>query len=934
MSTEELDLATTLVLQMLTADRQSNSEIVAASNQVAAMLNSRSGHTYVDATDLARVVEAKCNVFVPNSSAIENTVGHVPWLPTRQLEIDWRYWDRYRRFLKEKRLLEPRVVDRLAEVTDDLLKRLEDPDRPGPWDRRGLLVGHVQSGKTANYIGLACKAADAGYRLIIILAGIHNSLRSQTQLRLDEGLVGYDTQKRPQGADRGPLLGVGRLLGENSFFPHVLTNSSETGDFSLKVASQMGVALGGDPVLLVVKKNATILRNVQRWATSVRGVLDDQTGRMVVPDIPLLLIDDEADYASVNTNKIYDAAGQLDDDLDPTRINGLIRKLLISFEKRALVGYTATPFANIYIPSEQSSDEFGPDLFPESFIINMEPPSNYLGPDRVFGLQADPDAGVDEVQALPLTREVDDHAGWVADRHKTDWIPGPLPRSLSGALKSFVLTCAIRALRESKPTHNSMLVHVTRFTAVQARVTEQISDELKAIQNELRYGSGSATETLLRDLEEIWLNDVLPTTADMRQSRAFPDEELLLPTWEEVRDRLLPEALKIEVRRINGTSHDALDYFESREQGLSVIAVGGDKLSRGLTLEGLTVSYLLRASKMYDTLMQMGRWFGYKPGYADLCRLYTTGDLLRWYRSIAVANEELRAQFDEMAANNATPREYGLRVMNSSDGLMITAATKMRSGVKMRVSYSASVVETISFYGDEGVVRGNLEATEEMLRTLGAPSTTGAPILWNDVGVEPILGILSTYVTHEDSRKVQGGLLRKYIESRVESGELSAWTVALISGGTGPACRVGEYSVKQTLRQWDPYQRLPVNDRDGQSPLTIRRLLSPKDEGLDLDKGQRSRALARTKERWEQQLSRAKQEPTIASGPAFRHERSKERGLLILYPLIPPSWADGSGVTLSIPIMGFGMSFPRSARDEGVEYTVNNVYWELEVEGT
>lgn len=193
------------------------------------------------------------------------------------------------------------------------------------------------------------------------------------------------------------------------------------------------------------------------------------------------------------------------------------------------------------------------------------------------------------------------------------------------------------------------------------------------------------------------------------------------PSWSQI-EAALPDAIAdIEVRKINGTAKDALDYAERGETGLKVIAIGGDKLSRGLTLEGLCVSYFLRASKMYDTLMQMGRWFGYRPGYLDLCRLYTTSDLEEWFEHITEAAEELREEFDLMAASGATPREYGLKVQ-SHPVLMVTSRLKMRAARSLMLSFSGQLMETVSLYRDPAILERNLEATRAFVRSLGRPA--------------------------------------------------------------------------------------------------------------------------------------------------------------------------------------------------------------------
>jgi hypothetical protein len=331
-----------------------------------------------------------------------------------------------------------------------------------------------------------------------------------------------------------------------------------------------------------------------------------------------------------------------------------------------------------------------------------------------------------------------------------------------------------------------MLVHVTRFNAVQAQVAEQLEDELATIVSRLRRGDGNHPKPLRGELENIWLNDFVVTSEALRKrgGRAL--------AWGEVSGHLVAAAEKIEIRRINGTVRDSLEYIEHAE-GLSVIAIGGEKLSRGLTLEGLSVSYYLRASRMYDTLMQMGRWFGYRPGYLDLCRLYTSEELIEWYRDIAAAHEELLMEFDHMAALGRTPGDFGLRVKEHPSGLMVTAAAKMRHGRHVQVSFSGTVEETVIFDETTGVVTQNVGAGADLIRKIDGTaqrSTMLGNYLWSDVDGSEIVEFLGSYVTHENAKKADAGVLRRYVESRFLDDELVAWTVALISSTTGAAASI------------------------------------------------------------------------------------------------------------------------------------------------
>jgi Z1 domain len=883
-----------------------------------------------DRERLIREVEAACNVYIPEAQFLEGRdEDHLDWLPDRRGEIEWRLWHRYQRYLEDEKGWTHRSAGRLGEVTDQILGRLENPRRPGRWDRRGMVVGQVQSGKTANYTALICKAADAEYKLVVVLAGIDDSLRSQTQLRLDEGFLGYDTQKRMDFDKTNTRLGVGLLPGIDFYHVNSLTSSAQKGDFKKQVADNANVIPGGaDPVLLVVKKNKKILDNLIDWATTVLQVVQHGETKPRVPHVPLLVIDDECDHASVNTRDTFDTrTGAFDPDTDPTAINGCIRRLLESFEQSAYIGYTATPFANIFIFKDAKTKEHGEDLFPRSFLVSLKEPSNYIGAAKVFGLVGDPKKNIEAVEPYPIIRTVKDADTWIPNNHRNGYhVPPTLPPTLREALLSFILVCAARAARGQQTEHNSMLVHVTRFNDVQQQVADSIGLELTFIKDLLDFGDTRGSKNLIDELKSLWDNDFFPTT------QAFVDDETLLPvSWDEVRSALRKAALKIEIKIINGTAKDALDYFGKRN-GISVVAIGGNKLSRGLTLEGLSVSYYLRTSRMYDTLLQMGRWFGYRPGYHDLCRLYTTAELQRWYKDITLANQELLLQFDEMALTGETPEDFGLRVRQSPDNLMVTAAAKMRTGTRMELSFSGSISETIIFSRDAAVIAGNFERTKQLTGLLQA-SAVRRPVnennnnfVWDNVDGHAVADFLDEFETHRGATKAQSRVMADYIRLRLQDDppELTSWTVALLSN-PGPKREV----VRGVKGGYTTRNKFPSNE-----PLTeayaIRRLVSPSDETIDLDQDEKAAALQRTQILWERGETRSRSDtpPDVPNGPSIRRARPRERGLLLIYLLDPANaeFDDGSD-----PIVGIAASFPYSEKAEAVEYVINNVYWEQEL---
>lgn len=898
-----------------------------------------------ESLDRSAVIEElirRFSMWIGRDGTLKSDAGHIAWLDAARKK-DWRLWRRYREWLERDLPID--AIDALDRSTDGILGLLEDPRREGDWDRRGLVVGHVQSGKTGNYTGLICKAADAGYKIIIVLAGLHNNLRAQTQMRLDEGFLGYATA--PLVGDTAPI-GVGEIDADPNLRPNYVTNRTNNGDFSNAIARNLGISPEQRPWLFVVKKNKTVLTRLLAWVRShVADAKDQETGRKLVTRLPLLLLDDEADHASVDTGEqIFDEQGKPDEDHSPTEINKLIRRLLHTFTRSAYVGYTATPFANIFIHERGITRDEGPDLFPSAFIVNLAAPSTYVGPARIFGLRSTNG----REGGLPLVRVVADHqdatgtGGWMPQGHKSSHsppavTPDGMPASLRRAILSFLLACAARTVRGQGSRHCSMLIHVTRFNAVQKEVHRQVADVMRGITQRLQRRINSAR--LLDDLRTLWVEDFVPATEAVLES--VEDPSIRPVSWEQVLEVLPDVVSDVDVRMINGTAKDALDYVDNAAKGLKVIAIGGDKLARGLTLEGLCTSYFLRASRMYDTLMQMGRWFGYRPGYLDLCRLYTTSDLVDWFGHIADASEELREEFDLMQASGGTPRDYGLKVQ-SHPVLMVTSRLKMRSAKTLMLSFSGQVVETVAFHRDPGVLRGNLKALRDLVEAIGSPHEgpqieRARPsmkhewegVLWQDVPAERITAFLAAYKTHPDAHKTDARLLAEFIDSMSRGGELVSWTVAVLGGGNRRVIELGNgVSVKMPVRS----HRTFSVDR-----FSIGRLLAPRDEAIDLDAGAWAAALELTREAWKADAARNQaSEPDTPNGIAIRRVRGfgadgvlprSTSGLLLLYVLDP----DKTGVEFPADvegIVGLGISFPGSRSGVKVEYKVNNVLWEQE----
>lgn len=567
----------------------------------------------------------------------------------KKREIDWTYFDAYERHLRQGGW-PPAALEAIATSSGRILGLLRDPQDPEGWKRRGLVIGHVQSGKTANYLGVITRAADAGYKLIIVVAGIHNNLRRQTQERIEEGFIGRTTEP----ARNKERIGVGKA---DKNYPCPVALTTVVSDFNKKTADSTISEIRdfSKPIVLVIKKNVTTLKALYEWLAPLNA------SGGIIGDVPMLMVDDEADNASINTSK---------DENDPTKTNAWLRKILSLFAKSCYVGYTATPFANIFINPDAYADEVKEDLFPSDFIYALDAPNTYFGPNRVF---LD-----DDINEIAL-RKIYDCEEYIPLRHKKEWDVKSLPEGLLYAFRTFVLAKAIRNCRGQKNRHCSMLINVSRFVSVQRQVRDLLGIYEKSMREAVKANYAmpenvSSHDPYIRSLKEIFEREY--------SGCGF--------SWNEVKKELYTAFETLELFVINSKSEDQLDYraYEKAGAGLTAVAIGGFTLSRGLTLEGLCISYMYRNTQMYDTLMQMGRWFGYRPGYEDLCRIFLSPESISWYEFIADKTDELRKQIRIMRRDNLTPREFGLYVETHPDSLKITAANKMRNAFKKVVSIS------------------------------------------------------------------------------------------------------------------------------------------------------------------------------------------------------------------------------------------------------
>lgn len=876
-----------------------------------------------EAIDKRELFEILVADFSIGKGSITEMNGDItPWLYSRKEDINWELWSRYKSYMQEKDPSFP--INDLDDFTDKILDKCYNPKESGSWDRRGMVVGHVQSGKTSNYVGLINKATDAGYKVIIVIAGTISSLRRQTQERIDEGYIGKSSSAYINNYGENKIIGVGKYKVDTDIYS--LTSSfyrtGDEGDFNQGIANRLNIPIGKNPVVFVIKKNKSILENLIDWFSKDSNI-KIVDGQPKLFDVPALIIDDEADAASVNATK---------DINDIKAINKLIRTLLNVFDQNTFVGYTATPYANLFIPQD-FNDELttvvkgktyfiGEDLFPKDFIINIIAPKNYIGAAKIFGLE-NPITG-ESHEPLDVFRVIDDYDPpffRTINKNNKDELPEYLPKSLETALKSFILTCAIRRLRGHEKKHNSMLVHVALYVKWIDRVASLVNERMKDYKN---YISANDSQ-FLKELEELFINDFLPTTENVIENIDYKDSRIELHDWKSVKSELKKAASKIDVRAVHGTRSttnleyhniDEIDYSRY-EGGLSVVAVGGGRLARGITLEGLSTSYYLRTTRMYDSLMQMGRWFGYRPGYVDLCRLYTTETIYEWFNHITMATEEMRYDFDEMTTRNLKPKDFTLKVRNHHGLLAITSVAKLFWAKDITMSFSDSNKQTYLLLKDEKSIKNNMKTYEILFERLGFPKDHNIKktkqnkvryLLYRDVDIEILTDFIENYQIKIPS--INNKIISDYIKLQKDKKSIKEWNICIVSNTNEEVLLYDKGVDRSKKENRNPFPSKKYNLSVDGGSIELSCSVRNQTEPGDLYKI--------TKNQIDDVVDRQVDLNENGTG-SIKDRRAKEcKGLLLIYAL------DERGTTNvenGIPIIGYSLHFPKIENEVQVSYS-------------
>lgn len=676
------------------------------------------------------------------------------WYPEARQKLDYYYWGRLEKYWTRHSILPVGVIRSVDKVTDEIMGFLGNPADGINWNRRrGLVMGHVQMGKTTNYSALVAKAADAGYRIIVVLAGVTSSLRYQTQVRLDKAFVGRSSVS---DSNHAKIYDVARVFVgeiEGYVLKHPYCGTTQLSDFSTKSGLGVGAHQGNFavPILFVTKKHPKVLESLTTWLKGLNN--GDKL------DGPMLLIDDEADNASVNTNK---------DPKKTTAINGNIRQLLGTAKQSTYVAYTATPFANIFIDPDSTDQLEREDLFPADFIKSLEPPSNYVGASRLFTEGGDLYAAC--VRVIP-----DDYQLLLPIKHKSTDTVASLPNSLCDAMREYILCRALRIHAGDPHSHSAMLINVSRFNAVQAQVKSLVDGLLLEIKQGIEAWSTGKWQksAVMNALKEVW-------------DKEYRSEDENTPKWDEVR-KFLVEAIRSITSQLVNMKGGGINYESAPTTGLHVIGIGGLALARGLTLEGLTVSYVLRNVGAADTLLQMGRWFGYRPGFEKLCRIHATSSLIADFSSVCESVEELRVDFERMSRLGKLPIEFGLKVRQSPTGIAITAANKMRAATSISLAedFSTRHLQAHTLFNHDDSNKKNLSAVQMLQGAIPDIQRSAKPenaLVWSCVDealVSQFLDRLDLPQTEFNAIEDGGhSLVGAYIADR-SKGELRYWDVAI-----------------------------------------------------------------------------------------------------------------------------------------------------------
>lgn len=858
-----------------------------------------------------RDITTKYQIYATPGQSLLADYDQEDWYSDAKAEIEPFFWTRYKNYLIDKKNFSPNIVSTLGEDTLDqrLMNYILNPktNYPHAVMRRGLVIGDVQSGKTSTYIGFLCKAADAGYKVFILLTGTIESLRRQTQERVEEGFIGIDMTADTTGGKR---VGVG----EDNKPIKAAAVTTRRNDF-IGTAKVIPVTLQDmNAVVFVIKKQKDVLTSLIDWLISLNA---DSQGKI---NIPMLMIDDEADNASINTSKSKE---------DPTTINKLIRQLANIFTISNYIGFTATPFANVFIDPETSEKMTTQDLFPEDFIFALPTPSDYIGPQSIFAANGRYHSQLEYITDAG-SEEEDGYSFYF--KHKKEW-EDELPDSLTDAIYTFYLANAIRDLNGDFRAHRSMLINISRFIKVQKYIQTQVEEIHAAAYRSIKY---NLSHNFTESMKDPILARIYKNWKKQYELEGF--------AWDDIVDTLYSSIENIQIKVVNSSRKNGrLEY--PKNESLRVIAIGGLALSRGLTLEGLIISYFYRNTCTYDVLMQMGRWFGYRKGYDTLFRIWTHRSSAAWYAEIAAATELLKKDMETMHDFRMRPKDFGIRVRNDADDLSITAYNKMRNAKDEyeMSSYFGDIVETPYLYFNPDLQKKNYSYVIDFISDLTNEGESLSRInkryLIQNVPKVKIVDFLKKIYVPRFSAKFNPPQIVRFLTTTNDP-SISCFDVAFIEGNS--------QDLKTTILGKPVYKVIrhncEVSREDDRLAIGQRGKLGGTNDGLtgivDFGGATAEEIIESAKSQYrDYYLSVKKAEfPSNASYPSNTWFKfvEKRRPILLIYFLDVDTYNNQKkqiqeflDAMAGTPAIGFALGFPKNDAAESfinAKYKVNKVY--------
>lgn len=715
------------------------------------------------------------------------------------------------------------IIEQLEADTYKILDSCHNPNiLKNKWDRRGLVYGHVQSGKTSNYIGLINRALDSGYKIIIVLTGMTEDLRKQTQERIDYGII---------GKSNGLNIGIG-TYGKTD---EIISATSINYDLKGNIDYMFNNLSLDKKSIWVIKKNKTVLENLIIWLDKQRK----NEGTDKIDNVPFLIIDDEADNGSIQSIskkefELWETGLNLDKldfenlsedqekKLNEAReavlkaINRYIRVFLSLLSHKTFVAYTATPYSIISGKSEDLEREVkiknkifkieaNSDLFPEHFIIPIKPGENYLGVEKIFNENKEMRLPlIIDINELVKTEKINNI---FPSSRGSKYAFDKIPKSLEDAILHFLITILIRKYRGQKD-YNTLLIHTSNLTKNTDYVANKVSEFLTKLQGSLGRAD---EEKYFEKISNLYVK--IKKNSENELFKTYFNKEYEYPLTLKKEEFLnILEGIDIvsyhssndtKLKHKNHTlNYDIIDNDTRESKFRNYIVIGGNRLSRGITLKGLTTSYFVRNSTRQDSLYQMGRWFGYRDGYEDLVRIYMPKEQISWYENIYKLEYDLRKNFEnnndediKILPRNAiiklayhTNETIKLDKENKKRIISICDPNKLRNTSKQPFSFSGPL-KTNKIINNSEIQKRNFMEIKSFIESIKNNEET---VLYNNreipkivknnninftnVDYNYILNLLDEYEAHKEIQ-TELNLLSTFIKENNK--EINKWSVVL-----------------------------------------------------------------------------------------------------------------------------------------------------------